>query len=222
MLLHRDHMWKDIKQRYANLPQKTTKYTNLPSISKTHNGVISVHNDDTLDFPIINNVENPLILIFADDINPGGCIESGNGMQEESLFRRTGLFRYMSRNFYPLKDNETLYCENVPVIRMSEMHRSREIPEIYYSFVAGACLKYPSFPMKFDEINLMKEKVDLILKIAILRGHKNVILGAWGCGAFGCNPNEIAKILKEVCSWYNLRVYIVVLGKTYNIFENII
>jgi uncharacterized protein (TIGR02452 family) len=215
MLLTRNYLWKDIKYRYKNLNQNTLKYSfdktvvTFPSIP----AVISVHNEDTLDFPIINNIDNPLILIFADDVNPGGCIESGNGMQEESLFRRSGLFKYMTRNFYPLNVDEALYCKNVPVIRMSELRNNQEIPERYYSFVAAACLKSEDM-----DLELLKNKIELILRIAVKNSHKNVILGAWGCGAFGCNSMTIAQIFKEVCLKFDLRIYFVILGKSYNVF----
>lgn len=224
-MLQRNIMWKNIQHRFSNLKPSTIKYSFDEQRIRTktkYPEVYSVHHEDTLDFPILNNIDNPLILIFADDVNPGGCIESGNGMQEECLFRRTALFRYMSRNLYPLKCNEALYCYNVPVVRMSELRDNQEIDQMNYSFVASACLKYPSNPMTTDEISKMKMKIELILRIAEKHGHKNIILGAWGCGAYGCNPHEIAKIFKEVCSQFDLRIYFVILGKAYQMFRDIL
>jgi len=224
-MLQRNYLWKDIQRKFQYLSSNTIKYSfdenksiNVSSIPAK----ISIHNDDTLDFVIINDIENPLILIFADDQNPGGCIESGNGMQEETLFRRTGLFKFMTRNFYPLRENEAMYCNNVPVIRLSESRNNQEIPERHYSFVASASLKYPSTPMSLNEKTIMRNKIELILRIAIKHGHKNIILGAWGCGAFGCNPIEIAELFKEVCLRFDLRIYFVVLGKSYHVFKDIL
>lgn len=223
-MMERHARWKDIQNRFKNYIPNTIKYSfdNNKTLFNSGKGIISVHNDDTLDFPIINNIDNPLILIFADDVNPGGCIESGNGMQEECLFRRTALFKYMSTNLYPLKHNESLYCANVPVIRMSEIRNNQEIPQMHYSFIASSCLKYPSKPMKPEEIDMMKMKIELILRIAKHHSHKNIILGAWGCGAYGCDPREIAELFKNVCSQHNFRYYFVILGKAYQIFKDVL
>lgn len=223
-MIQRHNMWKDVQSRFKNWVPNTIKYLFDPDIKleKNNSGTYSVHNEDMLDFPIIYQISNPLILIFADDLYPGGCIESGNGMQEETLFRRTALFRYMTKNFYPLKQNEALYCSNVPVIRLSESRNNQEITQMYYSFVASSCLKYPNKPMTINEIEQLKMKIELIFKIATKHGHTNIILGAWGCGAYDCEPKEIAKIFKEMCSQYNFRCYFVILGKAYQIFKEIL
>lgn len=44
--------------------------------------------------------KKPLVLIFADAYNPGGCVWAGAGMQEESLFRRTALFKHLTTDMY--------------------------------------------------------------------------------------------------------------------------
>ena len=68
---------------------------------------ISVKKLDTLVAAI--GEKNPLVLVFADAHNPGGCVWAGAGMQEESLFRRTALFKHLTRDLYPLQDKEAIY-----------------------------------------------------------------------------------------------------------------
>ncbi len=82
-MLQRHYLWTDIKKRFEYWVPNSIKYSYYdldPVTGHMGPAVISVHKNDTLDFPIINNIENPLILIFADDENPGGCVNSGNGM----------------------------------------------------------------------------------------------------------------------------------------------
>lgn len=227
----RNLLWNEIKYIFKDyIPDKVIKYTSSASsvsaagaaVVSSIPSVITVHKDDTLDFAI--SIEDPLVLIFADENSPGGCIDSGNGMQEESLFRRSALFRCLDRKYYPLGPLEAIYCKNVPVIRMSEQLNNERIPVVYCSFIASACIKYPSpNGMTSEEKTLMATKINQILDIAIINGHTNVILGAWGCGAFGCDPRQIAQLFKESISKYTgLRIYFVILGSSYNIFKDVL
>lgn len=46
---------------------------------------------------------NPVVLNLADILVPGGCVESGSGAQEESIFRRSNITRTLTQDFYPRK-----------------------------------------------------------------------------------------------------------------------
>ena len=39
-----------------------------------------------------------------------------------------------------------------------------------------------------------EERIDRILTIAAMHGHDAIVLGAWGCGVFGCDPDEVATL----------------------------
>ena len=36
-----------------------------------------------------------------------------------------------------------------------------------------------------------------ILSVARIHGHESIVLGAWGCGAFGNDPLQIAKLFRR-------------------------
>lgn len=44
----------------------------------------------------------------------------------------------------------------------------------------------------------MTRRIRIMLRIAAKNGYKNLVLGAWGCGAFGNKPTEVAQYFKKV------------------------
>jgi ADP-ribosyl-[dinitrogen reductase] hydrolase len=67
--------------------------------------------NDTLEVALKYKHLNPLILIFADDKNPGGTIISN--MQEESLFKRSNLHEHLTTDLYPLNIDEAILTKRV-------------------------------------------------------------------------------------------------------------
>ena len=51
---------------------------------------------------------------------------------------------------------------------------------------------------KEEDRNLMKIKMRLFLRIAAKHGHRKLVLGALGCGAFRNPPEEVAKLWREI------------------------
>ena len=54
-------------------------------------------------------------------------------------------------------------------------------------------------PHRMQEIEIvMKRRIEKVLTIALVHGHRSIVLGAWGCGVFQNDPNDIAKYFKEI------------------------
>jgi uncharacterized protein (TIGR02452 family) len=47
---------------------------------------------------------------------------------------------------------------------------------------------------------MMQDKVRMVLQVALDQGITHLVLGAWGCGAYGNPPEEVAKIFKKAIS----------------------
>ncbi len=44
---------------------------------------------------------------------------------------------------------------------------------------------------------LLEKRIEKIFQIAAKFGHKTIILGAWGCGAFGNDPDLMSKLFAK-------------------------
>ena len=43
----------------------------------------------------------------------------------------------------------------------------------------------------------MESRILKVLSVWLLNGHASIVLRAWGCGAFGNDPHEIAKLFRR-------------------------
>lgn len=153
---------------------------------------------DTLEVALALPDPDPLVLILADADRPGGCVFAGAGMQEESLFRRTALFAHLPQTLYPIAPDEALYAPDVPVLSSLSGREMRRM-----AFIACPGIKMPSLEagntrLGAEDAATLERKIRLILQVASNRGHRSVVLGALGCGAWGCPRRHVAEIFGQV------------------------
>lgn len=147
---------------------------------------------------------NLVALNFASARNQGGGFLAGAIAQEEDLCRASGLYGCLKRK--PLFYNANIMCDdafythgvlyspNVPFFR-DEHNLFLEKPFLLSIISAPA----PNLSGSKKEgnanllIGLIRERAIRILQVAHTNGHKNLILGAWGCGAFGNDPEMVSK-----------------------------
>lgn len=161
---------------------------------------------------------NPAILNMASRRHPGGGVMLGAGAQEESLFRRTNLFRSLYQfteyfinhvwykkyitpvstgECYPLDRNfGGIYTPGALLFREDEQHgyKLMESPECL-SFISVAGMNRPKIKdathIADDLIEGTKNKMRTILRIGLRHGHDSLVLGALGCGAYRNPPSHI-------------------------------
>lgn len=84
-----------------------------------------------------------------------------------------------------------------------------------------------------DAIRITKNKIRTIYRIGVLHGHDSLVLGAWGCGAFGNPPEQMAQLFMEVLNedefrgrYKDIRFAIIEdhnsKGRNYQSFKNVI
>ena len=171
------------------------------SSSRPPRKAVSVIDKDTID--LARQYVRPLVMNLADDFFPGGCVYTGSGAQEESLFRRTNLFRSLLQSFYPIKADEAVYSPGVAVFKESEANGFARIePPFELDFVSCPGIRHPQLTeegalTEADRRKLTK-KIELVLDVAVSNGHDTIVMGALGCGAWLNPPAEVAAIIKDV------------------------
>lgn len=191
---------------------------------KTGNGIIptiEVTNETTAQAAVRLGTLGKTDLValnFAAARNVGGGFLAGASAQEEDLCRCSGLYSCLKSKpmFYnenilsedTLYTDGILYSPKVPFIR-DEHLLFLENPFELSILTAPApnltAMKAPKTWQEEEELDAtiyatLLNRAKKILQVAELQGHKNVILGAWGCGAFGNNVYQVASVFAEALS----------------------
>lgn len=190
--------------------------------------VIEVINQDCLyaASDMINEGLNPLVINNASFSRPGGGVENGAAAQEENLCRRTNLFKslYQFREDlalqYGIKPAEkqyplpmrfgAIYSPGIVVFKASEDKNYEYLDKPFIvDILTIAALKNPILTndgmMMDDDKNIVRDKIRMMLNLALDWENDSVVFGAFGCGAYKNPPEEIAKLFKEVINEPNYK-----------------
>lgn len=150
--------------------------------------------------------EDIVILNFASARNQGGGYLSGAFAQEEDLCRSSGLYSCLKRKpmFYNeniLKD-DSFYTDNIiysPKVPFFRDDDSNFINKKLASVISSPAPNIRSMDSVDEEFlqDLLNSRAEKILKVAANHNHKDIILGAWGCGAFGNKPEMVLSAFKN-------------------------
>lgn len=176
----------------------------------------NIHNKNSIDMilELRKNGEkgNIIALNFANAIAPGGGYLYGAVAQEECLCRSSLLYSAISKHrWYYLKDalkytpyakQEMIYSPNVPIIRDGEY---QFIPYTEASFVTSCavnvtilkCLTLGLYSRKRVK-KVMENRIRDLFALMLDQNPSVIVLGAWGCGAYGNDREEIYDLFEEV------------------------
>lgn len=150
-------------------------------------------------------------LNFASAKNAGGGFLSGSQAQEESLARSSGLYRSQgrARAYYEAnRDCETclytdhiIFSPEVPVIRNDSgqlLEEPFKVTMITAPAVNAGAIRQNE-PDQVAEIrSVMLRRAGYVLAVARANACEHLILGAWGCGVFQNDPEEVAAVFAEL------------------------
>jgi uncharacterized protein (TIGR02452 family) len=148
------------------------------------------------------------LLNFASARNVGGGFLNGARAQEEDLCRKSALYPCIerARAYYDANRREpsALYTDHMIWSPHVPFFRDEDLALVSNPTVA-AVLTAPApnagALRKDDERRLLREtfvrRIDRALTVFAKHGHTRIVLGAWGCGAFGLDPEMMAGIFRE-------------------------
>lgn len=168
---------------------------------------------------LIDEGYSPVVINNASFKRPGGGVTNGSAAQEENICRRSNLFESIFRfradmakeyglpiekHQYPLPTNfGAIYSPSICVFKASEDKKYEYLDEPFMvDIITIAALKDPDKDDNCKLSKLVKEitknKIRTMLNLGLHWENDSIVLGAFGCGAFGTPPEEMANLFKEV------------------------
>jgi uncharacterized protein (TIGR02452 family) len=149
-------------------------------------------------------------LVFASARNPGGGFLVGAKAQEEDVARASALYECLltADEFYEHHranrdlryTDRVIYCPDVPVFRD---HDGTLLEEPYgLSFLVAAAPNLGAILANQPNLAgtvpaVLKRRAERVLRVARAHGHRQIVLGAWGCGVFRNRPEVVAEAFRH-------------------------
>lgn len=150
-----------------------------------------------------------LVLNFANPVNIGGGVYKGARAQEEDLCRRSSLLRSLesphasryyryNRSFRThMGTDAMIFSPEVEIFRDEHGELMDETAVAAVLTCAAPMISYGLEGMSEQEYLVMFfNRILSVLKCAAYFGYEDLVLGAWGCGAFG---NDAAVVSDLFC-----------------------
>jgi uncharacterized protein (TIGR02452 family) len=147
------------------------------------------------------------ILNMGSPLSPGGGFLNGANSQEESLCMRTTLYPSLKDEWYRIPDLASIFTPNVLVFRDEEGEDLDKKDRFYVDCITAAMIRTPEYELDNEGVatyankkdrELAQNKMRAVMRVALLKKTKRLVLGAWGCGAHGNPVGEIARLWKAV------------------------
>lgn len=157
-------------------------------------------------------IKEVVVHCFANALSAGGGHKNNKIGQEEFLIRQSSLYsslitqkkmyKYNRSHKNPFYSNFMIYSPNVVVIRDDDYNL---IYPFRVSVISSPAVNnteilsnHPNGEKNRDVYRCMKDRSRKILQLAISMNNKAIVLGAFGCGVLGNDPDIISKIFKEL------------------------
>ena len=199
----------DISSQVVSSLKKTTYYDadhpHAGASQGQHRTTIEVTNETTLSAHKRHLAKGlkAVSLNFASATQPGGGFLGGARAQEEYLCRSSALFlsikdspmyEYHRDNWTPFYSDAMIYSGDVPVFR-DDKHDLLATPYLASFITSAAPLAKKVPPHDYPKLpNVIFHRIVKILSVAKSKGHDSLILGAWGCGAFGNDGHLVSEL----------------------------
>ena len=164
---------------------------------------------------IVHDKLRTVALNFANAIEPGGGLWRGSRSQEEAICRSSilysvietqkDMYRAASRDDVLFTDTMIL-SPDVPVIRDDAyVFLDEPFNASFITCAAPYALGYDGDPEILRKT--IETRIRKIVLCAVEHGYEAIVLGAFGCGAFGNSITDVAQIFRKVLFDEGLRYH---------------
>jgi uncharacterized protein (TIGR02452 family) len=180
----------------ATLPSRTAPLFEATQVLVTNESTLAAAHD------LVARQRRVLALNFADGIHPGGGFLTGGRAQEEALCRSSALYAtlegdpmYAAHAARPTPDSSdwVILSPAVPVFRSA----GENLREPWLLSFASCAAPFAPRVGQPRSRALLKGRIERLLAVASAYGFDALVLGAWGCGAFGNDPQRTAEDFVE-------------------------
>lgn len=160
-----------------------------------------------------------LVLNFANPVHPGGGVARGATAQEEDLCRKSTLYLSLksgtANRMYQYNRNQEDYLAsdymllspNVEIIRGCDGQLLPETVVVAVLTAAAPMISRGRLTVSKNELNdILRRRIRGILHVAADFGYSNLVLGAWGCGAFGNDAQNMARLFYEEIKGFSVPI----------------
>ena len=175
-----------------------------------------VNNETTLDAArrlVAAGEKDVMCLNFASAKNPGGGFLGGALAQEECIARASALYPCLLQveDYYAthrqmrscLYSDRMIYSPAVPVIKDEDGRLLNEpvcVTVVTSAAVNAGIVRRDERDDTDSILPAMEVRISKLLALCAHKQHNVLILGAWGCGVFRNDPEQIAQLFKEALS----------------------
>lgn len=145
------------------------------------------------------------VLDFASFVNPGGGYIKGAWAQEQALCADSYLYNVLEeqRDWYGENRRRNINCELyrdralvVPAVRF-ERGKMHAYADVIVAAAPNAQRARADYHVKDDVlVDAMRDRIRFVLDIADALGRDKIVLGAYGCGAFGWDAEQVAELFR--------------------------
>ena len=192
------------------------KRTDFPHERKSRRCVYGCYNRDSFEMALERirsgrrSGKNILVLNLANPVNPGGGVQKGSKAQEEDLCRRGTLteclFSEKAQRYYEYNRSLKTYMGSDAIIITPEVEIFRDsrnelmdsTETVAVMTCAAPMLKLGIEGMTEDQYkDMIRHRIDGMLTVAAYLGYRELVLGAFGCGAFGNDARIVSDLFYQ-------------------------
>ena len=146
------------------------------------------------------------LLDFASFVNPGGGYIRGAWAQEEALCAESYLYNVLDeqRAWYQENRRRNINCELyrdralvVPAVRF-ERGKMHAYADVIVAAAPNARRAREEYHVTDEQLErALRDRIRLVLAVVDDLGREKVVLGAWGCGVFGWDAEQVAETFRQ-------------------------